>query len=80
MSQQSKWLECEQSAHTGKTVIVRVVSKMRGDILGTIRWYGAWRQYAFYPSQGTLFNVGCLEDIQAFIRELMESRKDHPHV
>lgn len=72
----SQWLEFEQSAHTGKTVIVRVLSKAHGDVLGTIRWYGAWRQYAFYPATGTLFNVGCLADIEAYIRELMQARKE----
>ena len=70
----SQWLVFEQSAHTGKTVIVQVLSKQHGNILGTIRWYGAWRQYAFYPVPDTLFNAGCLSDIEAHIRELMDVR------
>jgi hypothetical protein len=41
-----------------------------GGLLGTIAWYGAWRQFCLYPALGTVFNNGCLNDIQAKIAEL----------
>lgn len=31
--------------------------------LGDIRWFGRWRQYCFFPQAETVFNVGCLSDI-----------------
>ncbi len=43
--------------------------------LGTVKWYGSWRQYCFFPSSNTVFNKGCMEDINDFITQLMEERK-----
>ena len=40
--------------------------------LGIIKWFGRWRQYAFFPEKDTVFNVGCLSDIQAYIKELRQ--------
>ena len=58
-----------------KTPIVRVQSRSSGCLLGEIRWYGAWRQFCFYPAFGVLFNVGCMNDITAKIGELMTERR-----
>lgn len=33
-------------------------------ILGVIKWYGAWRQFCFFPQPETLWSVGCLHDVQ----------------
>ena len=49
---------------------ILVNSKLHGDKLGTIKWFGRWRQYAFFPEAGTVFNTECLNDIQSYIREL----------
>lgn len=46
-----------------------------GDSLGVVRWYGPWRQYCFYPSGETIFNKGCLIDIQTFIEQLSKRGK-----
>jgi len=71
----SKYLEFKLLERKSKTKVVEVISKPRaGSIvrfkLGTIKWYSRWRQYAFFPESGTLFNVECLEDIQSYIRGL----------
>lgn len=58
-----------------KTETWRVVSKNNSSTLGTIRWYGAWRQYCFFPTNFTVFNDGCLEKITEFIVTLMSKRK-----
>lgn len=43
----------------------------KGDFeLGRIEWYGAWRQYCFSPAAETVFNVGCLGDINHFIGQV----------
>ena len=63
---------------TDKTKVFRVRNKQHGNILGLIMWYGAWRQYAFFPSEETVFSSGCMQDITQFIKGLMEERKPKP--
>ena len=58
-----------------KTEVWSVLSTMHGDLLGTIKWFGRWRQYAFFPELGTIYNRDCLDDISRFVRGLMESRR-----
>ena len=38
-----------------------------GDDLGEVHWYPPWRQYCFYPDEGTVFSADCLADIQDFL-------------
>lgn len=59
-----------------KTKTIMVTSKNKLDVLGIIEWYGPWRQYCFWPVYGTVFNKGCLEDINKYITELMRERND----
>jgi len=62
------------SKTTLKTTVWRVVNK--DDIhLGRISWYGAWRQYCLFPENAIIFNTGCLEDINLFIKKLTDHRK-----
>ncbi len=58
-----------------KTYSTEVRSVHGGHLLGVIKWYGAWRQYAFFPEANTLYSAGCLQDIQDHIKFLMERRK-----
>ena len=60
----------------GKTQVWHVLSKRSGDLLGTIKWYGAWRQYTFFPSPDTIFNVECMASIMNVIAHLMNERKE----
>lgn len=60
---------------SGKTRVVSITSKSSGLELARIAWYGAWRQYVLFPSAATLFNIGCLERITAFIRDMMDSHR-----
>lgn len=59
-----------------KTQIWAVTSAKYGDPLGLIKWFGRWRQYAFYPEPGTIFNKDCMTDIAIFIHRLMQQRKE----
>ena len=46
-----------------KTKIIHLISN--GDVetlLGVIKWFGAWRQYCFFPEENTLYNNECLKD------------------
>ena len=59
-----------------KTCYYTIHSKSSGGLLGRIQWYGAWRQFCFFPEPGSLWNAGCLADIQTFIDRLMRERKE----
>jgi len=37
-----------------------------GGILGVVKFYGAWRCYAFYPTDNTVFDKSCLRTIATF--------------
>lgn len=60
-----------------KTRRLLVVSRRSGDRLGEIKWFGRWRQYAFFPADGTVWNPQCMVEINEQIRVLMDERK-HP--
>lgn len=38
----------------------------QGTILGEVRWYSAWRRYAFYPHQNTVYERDCLRALADF--------------
>jgi hypothetical protein len=59
-----------------KTKVICVISMRNSFKLGEISWYGPWRQYCFFPSNGTIFNTGCMQDVITYIKELMEERKN----
>lgn len=58
-----------------KTEVYGVFNKNHNLLLGLIKWYSSWRQYCFLPEEETVFNVGCLDTIEKFIKDLMEKRK-----
>ncbi len=72
---ESKYLQFVFWSRTGKTEKYNIVSKAHGNVLGEVKWFGRWRQYCFFPANVTVFNPGCLQDIIAFIGELMAERK-----
>lgn len=66
----------EETAERGVTQIWAVDSRRTGFPLGYIRWFGRWRQYAFFPEPETVFNTECLSDVREFIHKLMQTRSD----
>lgn len=61
-----------------KTVIYNVRTDNKTGLahyLGEVRWYAQWRQYAFYPAEGTVFEKTCLNDIAEFCIELNERQR-----
>jgi len=59
----------------GKTKVYECRNNRSNSCLGLVKWYGPWRQYCFFPMGETVFNNGCLTDIQEFIKKLMNERK-----
>lgn len=43
--------------------------------LGVIRWYSGWRQYCYFPTGGSVYSMGCLNDIQTFVKCLAEENR-----
>lgn len=58
-----------------KTFMWSVYAKDGGAWLGTIKWHGAWRCYAFFPEPKTLFESDCLTFIAAFARDKTREQK-----
>lgn len=48
-----------------KTKIFTVMSSS-GDYLGTIKWFGRWRKYCFFPGRDTIFDDKCLAEITTY--------------
>ncbi len=75
---ESKCLDFDNMTPKGrKTYIIKVWNKVTNDYLGEIRWSGGWRQYCFFTNDACAlqFSKSCLDDISAFIKELMEKRR-----
>ncbi|MEX2738971.1 MAG: hypothetical protein Q6356_007885 [Candidatus Wukongarchaeota archaeon] len=62
-----------------KTQVYGVHSKSNGEYLGKIYWYFGWRQYIFESRNGIIWSIGCMQQLQDFIKSLMEARKIKPH-
>ena len=58
-----------------KTNVYSVKNKNSDDLLGFIKWYGAWRQYCFFTVNSIILSKGCMKDINDFISKIMEKRK-----
>lgn len=69
-----EFIDFIQVGDTGKTKIYSINTKT-SNLIGSIRWHGAWRKYCFFPSADTLWDYKCLNEVNNFIYELMEKRK-----
>jgi len=71
---ETKYLQFIVKEHKPKTKVVAVVNRTHAEEIGEIRWYSAWRQYCFMPYDRTIWNKGCLTDINDMITELTPVR------
>ena len=74
--ERTEYLLFRKTGHSksGKTEIWDVLSRNGGQVLGTIKWFGRWRQYVFKPVEDTVYNNGCLRDI---MNKLSDLNVDH---
>lgn len=70
-----KWIEFREQTQTGKTRIFKCFNVEFNCELGTVKWYSAWRKYAFFPLENIVFETQCLKDIAGFLDKLMLERK-----
>jgi len=68
----TKYLKFHKAKKQNPKTMVYLVrtNDMRGILLGEIRWYVQWRQYGFYPVDGTVFEKTCLADLSDFCNKL----------
>jgi len=57
------------------TWIINVITDGEDVTLGQIRYYAQWRQYGFYPNDGTVYEKNCLNDITKFVILMNEQQK-----
>lgn len=71
-----RWVRFFLAGDSGKTRTFRVeAAPPSRAVLGSIRWHGAWRCYAFFPEVGTLFEARCLRDIARFCEDLTVAQR-----
>lgn len=46
-----------------------VWNTLKSELCGTIRWYFGFRSYAFFPTDGFLFDSNCMRIIADFMDE-----------
>ena len=70
VTREPKYIEFSEPwpSTSGRTQVWRVYAKAGGEDLGSVRWFGRWRRYAFFPLVGTVtvFEHECLRDIADF--------------
>ena len=71
----SKWIKFVSCPKRKRITNIWEVQSLMGAGIGSISWYSAWRTYAFFPYDDTIYEDDCLLDIANFIKEQMEKRK-----
>lgn len=59
-----------------KTLIWQILTKNR-DFLGTVKWFGRWRKYCFFPAPDCVFEEVCMREISQFIVDHTKAHKDN---
>ena len=69
------YIDYELIEEKPKTDVYQVYSRSSFDELGIIKWYAPWRQYCFFPEEGTVWSKGCLNEVNDLIKKFMEEWK-----
>ena len=76
MTHELQWLNVVEVGDTGKTSIYEVRTKdAEPKVIGHIKWFGQWRKYALFPTNDSVFEPECLEDLADLLRKLMDWRR-----
>jgi hypothetical protein len=66
----------ERASERRKTQVWNVRATRDYALLGTIKWFGRWRQYTFFPTEDTTFNPDCLRSIADFAALLTRRHRE----
>jgi hypothetical protein len=64
------------NSKSGKTNIYWITTVRDGTNIGTIYYYGKWRQYIFAPSTETIWNKTCLSEIITFLNSVNQKEEE----
>ena len=67
---ENKYIKIVETRSTEKTKFFEVINKAEDYLIGEIEWYGAWRQYCFFPYEDMVFNSTCLDLINDTLKEI----------
>ena len=70
----TKYMTFVKVGQKPKTSEWHIVNNESGYVLGSIAWYGAWRQYVVDTAEAT-FNNGCLDTISQFLTRLNDEQR-----
>lgn len=73
-----KYITMIKTEDKPKTSVFDVYTKNGDVVLGEIKWFPNWRQYCFFPEDDCVFSKGCMNDINNFIEQLQNLRKQKP--
>lgn len=59
-----------------KTKVYECRTLFSNNYLGTVKWFGRWRQYCIFFDNSTIFNSICLEDVVDFLKQLNKEHKE----
>lgn len=71
-----KWIVIILVKENPKTSVWEVQAKSSRVLLGTIKWYGGFRKYAFFPEIDTVYEEDCMRDISDFIEAKTREHKN----
>ncbi len=69
-----KHIRFEQQHNPGKKTAKWICINTSGEELGTVEWYGQWRQYCFC-SDVMIYSRSCLHDIEDFLEKIKDVRQ-----
>ncbi len=72
----SEHIKFERFINIEKKTQTWAVETITCDRLGVVKWYSAWRRYAFFPEVETVFDVDCLYTISLFCETKTQEHKD----
>ena len=68
------YIKFEMIHENPKTNVYSVKNKNSDDLIGFIKWYGAWRQYCFFSVNSIILSRGCMKDINDFIVKITKEK------
>jgi hypothetical protein len=69
MDYDATWIQFIEGPAKPKTKTWLVVPKDSDSEIGTVAWFGRWRQYCFFPKASTVYERKCLREIASFCEE-----------
>ncbi len=71
-----RFFDVEELRQAGRvTYKYYIRNRASGEDLATISWYGAWRQFCFFPEIGTVWSDGCLREVRHCLGLIEAKRK-----